>query len=308
MRFSTIFVASAVTLASSVLGAPNDASSQLKPVSDIRRCGFSHTPNEESEKAIAVEVERLNARIASTRINPDSKKAPVTYVTGTKTIQVYFHVVRAGTSLSQGNVPDSQIANQIAVMNDNFANSGFQFVLAGTDRTTNSDWFNNAGPNTSQQTAMKRALRKGTKATLNLYSVGFTSGSGAGLLGYATFPESVSNLSDDGVVFLYSSVPGGTTTNYNEGKTATHEVGHWLGLYHTFQGGCSETSGDYVSDTPAEASAASGCPTGRDTCPSLSGLDPIHNYMDYSYDPCLDNFTAGQATRMAAQVSKYRGI
>ena len=95
-----------------------------------------------------------------------------------------------------------------------------------TDRTTNADWFANAGPDTTQQTAMKRALRKGGKGDLNLYSVGFQSGSGAGLLGYATFPSSVSNLSDDGVVFLYSSVPGGTTTNYNLGATLTHEAGH----------------------------------------------------------------------------------
>ncbi|KAI0029635.1 metalloprotease [Vararia minispora EC-137] len=228
-----------------------------------------------------------------------NKVAPSTFAAATTaTIQVYFHVIQSSTSLSGGNLPDSQIQAQIDVLNQDYASTGLSFVLAGTTHTTNSNWFNSVGPGTSLQTSMKSSLRQGGVAALNLYSVGFNSGSGQGLLGYATFPSDYSsNPADDGVVFLYSSVPGGSTANYNLGR---------VGLYHTFQGGCSG-SGDQVSDTPAEATPAFGCPTGRDTC-SSPGVDPIHNYMDYTDDSCMNQFTAGQISRMQSQIRTYRGI
>ncbi|RDB23276.1 hypothetical protein Hypma_009658 [Hypsizygus marmoreus] len=223
------------------------------------------------------------------------------------TLNIYWHVVAKDTTLSGGYIPDSQITAQVAVLNKAYASVGISWVLAGTDRTISADWYNNAAPSTSQQTAMKRALRKGGAADLNVYSVGFTSGSGAGLLGYATFPSSYpSAATDDGVVILFSSVPGGTAAPYNLGHTLTHEAGHWVGLYHTFQGGCSGT-GDSVSDTPPESSPAFGCPTGRDSC-SGGGVDPIHNFMDYTDDACMTEFTPGQTTRSKSQMATYRGV
>jgi hypothetical protein len=222
---------------------------------------------------------------------------------------------------------DSQIQAQISVLNKDYGGTGLSFKLMNTTRTLNADWFNSVAPETPEQTDMKQSLRTGDSKTLNLYTVGFATGDGQGLLGYATFPSDyASNPKDDGVVILYSSFPGGTMTPYNLGRTSTHEIGHWLGLYHPFQGGCTG-DGDFVDDTPAEASPASGCPAGRDTCPS-SGVDrkstfvsslwnpvayllsfpAIHNYMDYSDDSCMNNFTPGQLVRIKSQISMYRGI
>ncbi|EAU80259.2 metalloprotease [Coprinopsis cinerea okayama7 len=259
-----------------------------------RTCGTNPSP---------AEIAAAEANFRNHRVQVSTSD----FSTAAATIPVHFHVISSGSSLSQGNIPDSQVREQIAVLNRDFAGTGLSFTLVNTTRTVNADWFQRAGPSTSQQTAMKRALRVGSASTLNIYSVGFTSGSGAGLLGYATFPSSYSrNPTDDGVVILYSSVPGGSSAPFNLGTTATHEVGHWVGLYHTFQGGCSG-SGDSVSDTPPEASPASGCPIGRDTCAG-GGPDPIHNYMDYSNDACMEEFTPGQIARFRSQIATYRGI
>jgi hypothetical protein len=189
-------------------------------------------------------------------------------------------------------------------MNASFASAGWQFSLAGTDTTANDAWYRTAD-NTLAEAQMKSALHKGTAVDLNLY----LNNMGDGLLGWATLPGwYASGPSLDGVVVLSASLPGGTAAPYNLGDTAVHEIGHWMGLYHTVQDGCSRNAvsgGDRVSDTPAEQSPAGGCPAGRDTCRNR-GLDPISNFMDYSDDACMNTFSAGQAQRMQAQWSTYR--
>ena len=183
-----------------------------------------------------------------------------------KTIPVAIHVVRSNTG--QWDVTDTQINNQMAVLNAAYASTNFQFSLASVDRTNNTTWSQHT-MGSANETDMKNALAISPATTLNVYFCNI----GGGLLGYATFPWSYAeNSYMHGVVCLYSSVPGGTAAPYNEGDTATHEVGHFVGLYHTFQGGCNG-NGDYVDDTPAEASPAYGCPAGRNTC-SSPGNDP----------------------------------
>jgi len=233
-----------------------------------------------------------------------AERSGISELTPSHVIPVYFHIIHRANGTG-GAVTQTQINNQIAVLNAAYAPSSFSFQLAAVDNSNNDSWYVTTGGTSERQ--MKTALRRGGSNALNIY----TNEMGGGLLGFATFPSDYSrNPALDGIVILFSSLPGGTAVPYNLGDTATHEVGHWMGLFHTFQGGCARqtTGGDGVSDTPAERSPAFGCPTGRDSCTGsrFPGVDPILNFMDYTDDACMDRFSAGQNSRMNSMWNSFR--
>jgi len=317
MKLRSLVLAAPLALAALSLGAPAHA----VPVEDgraVAACvdpaavgargaqGTAKDPHELSEAQVRANEAALTRALAAKGLTRDSSgklaKAPAengkpgagaAFVAAN--VKIYWHTITNG---SQGAVSASTINSQINVLNNAYSGTGLSFTLAGSNSTSNASWYT-VTPGSSAERSMKTALRQGTMADLNLYSANI----GQGLLGWATFPKNSFDVMD-GVVVLTGSLPGGNATNYNQGDTATHEVGHWAGLYHTFQGGCNG-NGDYVSDTPAEASPAYQCPTGRDTCTS-PGLDPIKNFMDYTYDSCMNTFSAGQISRMQAQWTAYR--
>ena len=262
-------------------------SSQQEFIDSGMRCGSHLTPDEVAaiERKLEVDGIDLNAGRAN---GPQAIGA---------TIDTYFHVIHNN---NQGLLTQQEVNDTMAVLNAAFAQAGITFNLAATTFTSDQNWYNLGGGADEDQ--MKSALRQGDCGDLNIY----TANLGGGLLGWATFPwDCNGNMSDDGVVILDESIPGGNAAPYDEGDTLVHEVGHWLALYHTFQGfGCGGKQ-DFVNDTPKESTSAFGCPIGRDTC-NQAGVDPIHNYMDYTDDSCMFEFTPGQISRMDLAVQLIR--
>ncbi|KAF3089760.1 hypothetical protein TWF569_001523 [Orbilia oligospora] len=262
-----------------------------------RKCGTTQVPGALKEQARA--FQRANAR---------SSFPAAMAANRTLTIETYFHVIGSDETEENGWVPDDKLQKQLDKMNQDYKQTGIKFDLKETTRTVNKEWATAAVDenDTTVELAMKKKLRKGGYSALNVYFRPL----GDGLLGICVFPEDVEEGSDefwlDGCQVLHSTVPGGSTQNYDQGATATHEIGHWLGLFHTFQDGCD--GGDQVDDTPAQADPTQGCPKGKDTCKGekYPGEDPIHNFMDYSYDACMDEFSAGQTTRIFQFWDKYR--
>jgi Pregnancy-associated plasma protein-A len=262
------------------------------------RCASPHVDEERASEIDKYIIAHRRATLKSSTvdaIDPSAARGAA--------INVYVHVI--SNTAGAGNVSDAQINEQLNVLQSAFATGGFSFNRVAITRTVNNTWYT-MSPGSTAESQAKNALRQGTADDLNLYIAGI----GGGLLGWATFPwDYAARPKLDGVVVLNASLPGGNAVPYNLGDTGTHEVGHWMGLYHTFQGGCSKNAsngGDLVSDTPAERSPAYGCPTGRNSCANIAGLDPITNFMDYTDDACMNTFSTGQFARMESAWTAYR--
>ncbi|KAJ3096690.1 hypothetical protein HDU96_000682 [Phlyctochytrium bullatum] len=186
--------------------------------------------------------------------------------------KVFWHVITGGDGEKwMGNLTREDVEANIAVLNQDYAGM-IQFRLESLDYYDSPVWFHH----TDDHDRMFQTLRVGREHDLNIFSVNFTDD---GLLGYASFPWDLdeTTLYQDGVVIKHDSVPGSPMYPFNGGKTLTHEVGHWLGLYHTFDGGCDDPDGDFVDDTPPVAEPNFTCTDLVDSCMDSYGLDRINN-------------------------------
>jgi len=220
-------------------------------------------------------------------------------------IPIVFHVIHK--SDGTGNIADSLILSQVDILNEDFGalagtpgapghDSHVRFELAGITRTENDNWFND-----NDENGFKTALGWDQDTYFNVYV-----NSAGGYLGYSYFPQQVAGDILDGVVVLYSAVGRNSGyPPYDQGRTLSHETGHYLGLYHTFEGySCSNTytTADLVVDTNPENTDHYGC-TQTSSC---SVPDPIHNYLNYTDDICMEEFTAEQSNRMMCALMNYR--
>ncbi|CAK9023566.1 Extracellular metalloprotease VDBG_01143, partial [Durusdinium trenchii] len=262
--------------------------SQLDFIQQGCRCS-TRTPSADVIAAIEKALQARGGRVAAS----SAVEIPVQFI----------HI----TDGANGQITETQRLDQVQVLNDSYSAWGITFLYDPMVNPPifedNASWYRMT-PGSAAERQAKAALQVDPTKNLNFY----TAGIGQGLLGWATFPNQLqSDPTNDGVVCLDESLPGGSAAPYNLGDTATHEVGHWLGLFHTFQNGCFG-QGDQVNDTPAHSSPNYGCPdpTQPNGACVQGELAPVENFMNYTDDICMIEFTLGQSDRMHSMIETYR--
>ena len=254
-----------------------------------RRCGCSR-PSYVKRHQVDAKLREFRSANAAFRDTPGNIQVPIKFI----------HL----TDGSAGAVNAQQREDQVRVLNTAYRSHGIVFTYSEADVVVedNGAWFR-MGHGSAAERAAKTALQTDPEATLNFYTT-----NGGGLLGWATFPwDLAGDPALDGVVVLFSSLPNIGQPPYNLGQTATHEVGHWLGLYHTFQGGCSAV-GDRVGDTVPHSGPNYGKPEVglRHNACNPGDAAPVQNYMNYVDDDWMDRFTDQQVARMKDLIGTFR--
>ncbi|SHL59181.1 GEVED domain-containing protein [Hymenobacter psychrotolerans] len=300
----------ALALATIGLGTTSEALAQRQCASmDVLERQLATDPS------LAQRLQNIEGQTRLFEANPTAQRGSA--LTGT--IPVVVHVLYSNAN---ENISDAQIASQIAVLNEDFrklnadvsqtpaafaglaADVGLQFVLAKRDPNGNATTGIERKSTTKTTWGTADAMKSTSTGGLNAWPAGqylnlWVCNIGGGILGYAQFPGGPA--STDGVVIgpNYFGRTGYLSAPFNKGRTATHEVGHWLNLRHIW--GDANCGNDLVSDTPTQQTSNGGCPSfPRRTCGNTTNGDMFMNYMDYTDDACMYMFSTGQSTRMNA--------
>ncbi|KAI1344780.1 hypothetical protein F5Y15DRAFT_421905 [Xylariaceae sp. FL0016] len=262
----------------------------------------------EATEDVMASLSALNDAEEQMRIAGNATQLLPRQTPGTIVIPVHMHAV-VNTSVSDTFLNKTKMQEQLDVMNKAFAPHDIQFTLESVTRKVENSLARSPFGNMDGAAldAYWKKSHVGGYDTVNLW---FYSNFPSRVFGACSLPKDdfpADSYHQDGCHIASGTMPGGEIVDYNLGYTAVHEVGHWLGLLHTFQGLSCKGNGDMISDTPQESRSTQGCPKPyKDSCPENEGTDPIHNYMDYGNDPCYEEFTAGQQTRMHNSWAKYR--